>query len=308
MSFKVDGIDHYHGGKGGSGTYQTIINFIRPHDFLMIPFVGHCAVTRWIKGCKATIGFDTDINVVTSWKKMNLSRIKVNNGCGIKFLEDLAILNHSPFLTDERVVIYVDPPYPLSSRKSQIPVYSNELTDQDHIRILESLKLINSKFGDKIDILISTYKNKIYSELLEGWNLYKFKSTTRRGTAIEYLYMNFTNEEGVLHDYAFIGKDYRQRERIKKKINRWVNRLNSLPPFERNAILYAMDHNTKNNDAARFQKVLAAGLDKNDGTAVDSITGSGVCQACGKESSIVRGLVICFECYEEETLYDLIWN
>lgn len=247
---KIEGIDHYFGGKGASGTYQTIINFIRPHDILIIPFLGHCAVTRYIKRCKGTVVFDTDINVVTSWKKMNLAGIEIFNSCGIEFLEDLARSTYYPFPCDQRIVIYLDPPYPLSSRKSQKPVYKNELTDYDHIRILENLKLINSKFGHKVDILISTYKNYIYSELLKGWILHKFKSTTRRGTAIEYLYMNFANEEGILHDYSFIGKDYRQRERIKKKINRWVSRLNSLPNFEKNAILNAMDPTGKNDDTA----------------------------------------------------------
>ena len=47
--------------------------------------------------------------------------------------------------------------------------------------------------------------------------------------------MNYP-EPNVLHDYRFLGKDYRQRERIKRKATRWVSRLNSLPRLERLAI------------------------------------------------------------------------
>ena len=44
-----------------------------------------------------------------------------------------------------------------------------------------------------------------------------------------------------LHDYSFLGADYRERERIKHKIKRWTDRLKSLPPLERAAILEALN-------------------------------------------------------------------
>jgi hypothetical protein len=37
-----------------------------------------------------------------------------------------------------------------------------------------------------------------------------------------------------------LGEDFRQRERIKRKKQRWVNRLTALPVLERQALLSAM--------------------------------------------------------------------
>ena len=46
-SIKVAAFENgYIGGKEAAGTYQKIINEIRPFDVLIIPFLGHCAITR----------------------------------------------------------------------------------------------------------------------------------------------------------------------------------------------------------------------------------------------------------------------
>jgi len=41
----------------------------------------------------------------------------------------------------------------------------------------------------------------------------------------------------ALHDYAYLGADYRERERIKRKRSRWVRMLNDMPTLERQAII-----------------------------------------------------------------------
>jgi hypothetical protein len=63
---------------------------------------------------------------------------------------------------------------------------------------------------------------------------------TRGGTlATEYLWMNYP-EPDSLHDYSYLGDNYRERERIKRKKTRWVNRLKKLDRLERKAILWAV--------------------------------------------------------------------
>jgi hypothetical protein len=75
--------------------------------------------------------------------------------------------------------------------------------------------------------------------MLPGWRKIHFKAQTRRGTATETLYMNYP-EPKQLHDYRFIGTNYRDRDRIQQKIKRHVNRLQRLPVLERNAIIQAI--------------------------------------------------------------------
>jgi hypothetical protein len=43
-----------------------------------------------------------------------------------------------------------------------------------------------------------------------------------------------------LADYAYTGHNFRERERIKRKVNRWIERLKQLPALERAALLSAM--------------------------------------------------------------------
>jgi hypothetical protein len=40
--------------------------------------------------------------------------------------------------------------------------------------------------------------------------------------------------------YRYLGEDFRERERIKRKKQRWVNRLHTMPTLERRALLNAI--------------------------------------------------------------------
>lgn len=83
----------------------------------------------------------------------------------------------------EDVFYYLDPPYVHSSRKS-LARYNCEMTDEQHIEMLNIILNHKSKF------LISGYKNDIYNILLEnGWNEYSFKSPL--SDSIETLWWNY---------------------------------------------------------------------------------------------------------------------
>lgn len=51
--------------------------------------------------------------------------------------------------------------------------------------------------------------------------------------------MNYP-EPAELHDYRYLGADYREREQIKRKKLRWVRRLRAMPQLERYAVLAAL--------------------------------------------------------------------
>jgi hypothetical protein len=52
--------------------------------------------------------------------------------------------------------------------------------------------------------------------------------------------MNFP-ASAALHDYKFLGEGFRERERIKRKKQRWVARLRKMPELERRALLAAIE-------------------------------------------------------------------
>ena len=43
-----------------------------------------------------------------------------------------------------------------------------------------------------------------------------------------------------LHDYRYLGKNFRERERIKRKKQRWMARLRTMPDLERYALMEAV--------------------------------------------------------------------
>lgn len=60
------------------------------------------------------------------------------------------------------VFIYADPPYMISTRKDH--QYKFEMSDQDHIELLETLRKHPGK------VLLSGYDNDLYNEMLKGWH------------------------------------------------------------------------------------------------------------------------------------------
>lgn len=81
------------------------------------------------------------------------------------------------------VLIYADPPYPLSTRRGGL--YTSEMTDDDHIALLEALKQHPGP------ALLSSYENDLYDEQLTGWSKVTKQAQAERGkVATEVLWMN----------------------------------------------------------------------------------------------------------------------
>lgn len=51
--------------------------------------------------------------------------------------------------------------------------------------------------------------------------------------------MNYQLPE-VLHDFQYLGKNFREREKIKRKVTRTIGRLNRMAAVERSAIISAI--------------------------------------------------------------------
>lgn len=80
---------------------------------------------------------------------------------------------------------------------------------------------------------------------LTGWRAASLSSMTRgRFPAEEWLWMNYP-EPFQLHDYRYLGDDFRKREHIKRKKDRWRLRLASMPSLEQFAILSVIEERQK---------------------------------------------------------------
>jgi len=132
-----------------------------------------------------------------------------------------------------RCLVYCDPPYPLSSRRSAERIYRHEMTDQQHAELLAVLRLLPCL------VIVSSYPSPLYQETLKDWRRIEFRAQTHRGTATEILWCNYPAPR-ELHDYSFLGNEKRERERIRKKVRLWSKGLLRLPELERQAIVDAI--------------------------------------------------------------------
>lgn len=82
------------------------------------------------------------------------------------------------------VFIYADPPYLSGTRKGYL--YKHEMTDKDHVLLLEALLEHPGK------ILLSGYDNDMYNNMLYKWNKVQRKTQAEHGLVrTETLWMNY---------------------------------------------------------------------------------------------------------------------
>lgn len=129
-------------------------------------------------------------------------------------------------------LVYCDPPY-LHSTRVCTRHYTYEMTDQQHLALLEVVR------GLRCRVMVSGYSSPMYAKGLKGWGATAFQAATRGRPAAEWVWHNF--ERPIeLHDYRFLGESRRERESIRRKQRRWVERLRKMPRLERQAILAAI--------------------------------------------------------------------
>jgi len=230
----------YFGGKSGNGTYQTLINHIPPHRKRLSAFAGNDALTIHMKECEEIILMDLDSDVIGAWHDVigdqftGRIHAHVNDAlyC-LDWLKDHSVPISSLDIPPNNTFIFLDPPYLLNTRKSQKPVYKFEMTKQQHIELLD---LITQREMQEYKIMICCYPNDLYHEYLGGWEHHDFYSTIRGGVALERIYMNY-KLDGKLHDYRYVGGNFREREKFKRISTNLIKKLSGLPTELRNSII-----------------------------------------------------------------------
>jgi len=216
---------NYPGSK--SNCYQRIINYMPPHSLYIETHAGSAAVAKnkepaheenWLLDIDPTV-----IAQLTS--DIDTSVYVVEQADCVTWLTRQSI----PVDT----LVYSDPPYVMSSRSSQRDLYRYEYTDADHVRLLECLK------GLGCMVLISGYDSELYNDMLPGWNVATFTAQSRGGIRTEYLWYNYP-EPMELHDYSYLGYTFTDRQRVKRKAQRWSDRFQALPLLERQAIIHRL--------------------------------------------------------------------
>ena len=130
-----------------------------------------------------------------------------------------------------RELVYCDPPY-LHHTRTSGRRYRFDYEEQDHVELLELLERL------PCSVILSGYPSSLYDELLPDWRTLELQVMNQDGVRTEKLWFNFTPDR--VHWPRYAGKNFTDRQRIKRKAENWAKRYQALPPAERLAVLSSM--------------------------------------------------------------------
>ena len=212
---------NYFGSKATSGLCQPLIALMPPHDTYIETHLGGGAIMKRKPPARVNIGIDIDPRAIARFEcDYPVQRI---NSCAHRFLAE--------YDYQGRELIYCDPPYLLHTRTSRRR-YRFEYQAQDHIELLKLLEQL------PCNVILSGYPCALYDQWLEGWNHLELQVMNQAGVRTEKLWFNFTVDR--VHWASFAGKNFTDRQRIKRKAASWAQRYQAMPRAERVAVLAGM--------------------------------------------------------------------
>jgi DNA adenine methylase len=211
----------YFGSKATSGLCQAIIAMMPPHETYIESHLGGGAIMKRKPSALRNIGIDLDPQAIAGFQCSY--PVELINGCAHGFLADYDYQGSE--------LIYSDPPYLLRSRTSGRR-FRFDYDEQDHVELLELLKRLPCR------VMLSGYPSALYDDLLVGWRSVELQVMNQGGVRTEKLWFNFTVDR--VHWASYAGKNFTDRQRVKRKAANWGKRYQALPRAERLAVLAAI--------------------------------------------------------------------
>ena len=143
--------------------------------------------------------------------------------CAHRFLDE--------FTFEGTELVYSDPPYLKRTRTSKRR-YRFDYEEADHLELLARLAALPCQ------VMVSGYRSALYEERLAGWRRVEWQVMNQGGVRTECVWFNFAPER--LHWARYAGRNFTDRQRIKRKAQSWGRRYAALPVAERLAVLGAM--------------------------------------------------------------------
>lgn len=211
-------MESYFGSKATSGLCQPLIAMMPPHDTYIETHLGGGAIMQRKPPALNNIGIDLDPEALSAFK------------CGYP-IEKVNCSAHeflSKYTFHGRELVYCDPPY-LHCKRTSNRRYRFDYEEKDHIELLELLKKLDCS------VMLSGYPSLLYDELLADWGSLELQVMNHDGVRTEKLWFNFTPDR--VHWPRYAGKNFTDRQRIKRKAQSWGKRYQALPRAERLAVL-----------------------------------------------------------------------
>lgn len=214
-------VSSYFGSKAAAGLCQNIIAMMPPHDTYIESHLGGGAIMKRKPAAMKNIGLDLDPQALSRFSCDY--PVQLINRCAHDFL------SHYTYRGAE--LVYCDPPYLIHTRTSPRK-YRFDYTEADHIELLTLLVALPCR------VILSGYPSALYDDLLGHWRTIEIQAMSRGGVRTERLWFNYRIDR--VHWASYAGKNFTDRQRIKRKAYRWGKKYAALPQAERVAVLAEM--------------------------------------------------------------------
>ena len=211
----------YFGSKATSGLCQALIALMPLHSVYIESHLGGGALMKRKPTGVRSIGIDRDAQALEAFACDY--PVELVHGCAHAFLASF------PFLGPE--LVYSDPPYLHATRRSARR-YRFDYEEVDHVALLDLLKDLPCQ------VMVSGHPSALYDEMLAGWRSLALQVTTQAQVRTEVVWFNFAPDR--VHWASYAGRNFTDRQRIKRKAANWGRRYKALPAGERLAVLAAM--------------------------------------------------------------------
>ena len=213
--------NRWFGSKAASGLWQALVALMPPHAVYIETHLGGGAVMKRKPAALRSIGIDLDARALAAFECSHPVEL-VNAHCH-GYLADFAL--------DGSELVYSDPPYLHSARKSGRR-YRHDHEDADHEALLGLLK------GLPCAVMVSGYPSALYDDLPRDWRSVSLQVMHRAGVVTEKVWFNFAPDRVRWASCA--GRDFTHRQAVKRKAASWGRRNRAMPPAERLAVLAAV--------------------------------------------------------------------
>ena len=213
-------MNKYIGNKDFSNVIHFLINRLPKSERYFSLFYGSGGLEKSIYTAAA--------HFICAEKNPECKKYETSMTASIEYSDYKHLIEQNVFTRDD--FVFADPPYIISTRKSGKAFYKFEFDISQHIEFLNYMGSMKAK------TMITHPECDLYNSYLKGWFRVDLRYMTQGGWFTDSVYMNYNPEEIELLSYECLGKDFTDRQRIKRQRANIVNKFKNLDPQIRKGI------------------------------------------------------------------------
>ncbi len=217
---------NYPGNKNIPGLIQKIVNQIPECDFFYELFAGSAAVSKFLSvRSRGVIFFINDLDPAVTYNFVCSAGSTVSHVPADAIIQQLI-----SGAAGKETFVFLDPPYLHSVRPRSLNLYKFDMDVPDHLQLLLLVRDL------QCNCMIIHPQCNLYDQELKSFRKVHVTVWYHKKTSHEILYMNYPEPVKLL-TYDVFGSDCWDRQRIKRKGDRFIKKINGLPIHEKNYLL-----------------------------------------------------------------------